>query len=91
MDEYTPTLIALYDCGAWDPERVAEFRLTAAGTADLTIVAAGGCRIAEEWHGSGIEILDTGTRVLPAEGARFMRALLQPFGMSYYDVVDESP
>ncbi|WP_282777930.1 MULTISPECIES: hypothetical protein [unclassified Nocardia] len=90
MDEHLPTLVAIYDLGSWDPRRVAEFRLTETGTAALTFTTPGGCALAEQWHRSGIEIRGTGRYVHPDDGPGFMRALLQPFGMSYYDIVDES-
>ncbi|WP_330178763.1 hypothetical protein OHB26_19780 [Nocardia sp. NBC_01503] len=91
MKRRTPTLVAVYDLGAWEPRRVAEFRLTEQGAVALEVLVPGGCRLAEQWHRSGVEILGAGARVHPAAGPDFMLALLQPFGMSYYAIVDESP
>ncbi|MCX4093415.1 hypothetical protein [Nocardia sp. alder85J] len=89
MAAHTPIVVGLYDIGSGRPERVAEFRL--AGTrAELTILGPGGCRLAQEWFDHGVEI-EQARRVLPDDGPGFLRALLQPIPLSYYQLVDESP
>ncbi|MBF6241454.1 hypothetical protein IU474_30905 [Nocardia otitidiscaviarum] len=90
MDK-APTVVAIYDVGGQEPRRVAEFRLASDGTAVLTVTDPGGCLVAEQWHERGVKIYDPLSRVGPEQGARFLRALLQTPGMSYYRVVDESP
>lgn len=91
MGEYTPTLIVLYDLGSSEPRRVAEFRLTSSGEVALIVTDPNGCLVAERWYDRGVEVYDPTARVRPDEGPRFLRALLQSPGMSYYRVVDESP
>ncbi|MFQ6398138.1 hypothetical protein ACLMAJ_32450 [Nocardia sp. KC 131] len=90
MAEESPTLMVLYDLGSSERQRVAEFRLAATGCATLTVIEPAGCPLAEEWFDRGVEILHTAQYVMPDDGRAFMRALLQPFGMSYYRLVDES-
>lgn len=87
----TPTLIAVFDCGSWEPRRVAEFRLTAAGAVELVVLDAEGCLFAEQWFRRGVEILGEGRFVSADDGPSFMRALLQPFALSYYELTDLSP
>lgn len=91
MSTMTPTVVAIYDIGFPEPRRVAEFRLTADGTAALTVTDPDGCRVAEQWYERGIKIYDPFSRVRPAHGIRFLRALLDMPSLSYYRVVDETP
>ncbi|MEV6072648.1 hypothetical protein AB0L82_39415 [Nocardia sp. NPDC052001] len=80
----------VYDLGTWgQPHRVAEFRLVN-GRAQLSELVPEGCALARQWHTAGVEILGEPQRVHPDDGISFMRALLQPFRMSYYRVIDES-
>lgn len=89
--DVSPTVVAIYDVGGTDPRKVAEFQLTAEGTAALAVIDPDGCLIAEQWHTRGVKIYDPFGRVGPDEGPRFLRSLLELPGMSYYRVVDESP
>lgn len=41
MKRRTPTLVAVYDLGAWEPRRVAEFRLTEQGAVALEVLVPG--------------------------------------------------
>ncbi|MGW4095063.1 hypothetical protein [Nocardia sp. NPDC004750] len=86
----TPTLVTVYDMGTGELRRTAEFRLIE-GHAELTVIDPNGCGLAQRLHTHGVELLDEPRRVPPEEGPAFMRALLQPFRMSYYRIVDESP
>ncbi|MEV4128144.1 hypothetical protein [Nocardia sp. NPDC049707] len=86
-----PTVVAIYDIGFAEPRKVAEFRLATDGTAVLTLIDPDGCLVAEQWYERGVKIYDPLSRIGPGEGARFLRALLDTPGMSYYRVVDESP
>ncbi len=86
-----PTLVAIYDIGFAEPRKVAEFRLATDGTAVLSVIDPGGCLVAEQWYERGVKIYDPFGRIGPDEGTRFLRALLETPGMSYYRVVDESP
>ncbi|MEU7632501.1 hypothetical protein AB0C34_21325 [Nocardia sp. NPDC049220] len=90
MAEYTPTLVVLYDVGSAQPLRVAEFRLTSGGAAALTVIDPRGCLVAERWHDRGIKVYNPPSRIRSDDGPRFLRALIQSAGMSYYRVVDES-
>ncbi|MBF6241554.1 hypothetical protein IU474_31415 [Nocardia otitidiscaviarum] len=84
-------MIAVYDLGTWEPQRVAEFRLTPEYDVTLDLLTTDGCPIAEQWYRHGVEIYGRSSVVTPSEGPAFMRALLQPFQLSYYRFVDESP
>jgi hypothetical protein len=69
---------------------VAEFRLSADGTASLTILEPGCGHLAQTWFDRGVEILGEARYVKPEDGANFMRALLQRFNMSYTFLSGES-
>ncbi|MEV2226469.1 hypothetical protein AB0E01_42450 [Nocardia vinacea] len=90
MSASGPSLVVVYDLGSGRPERVAEFRRTPRGDVALTVIEPPGCLLARRWYDNGIEILGQHRRVLRTDGAAFMRALLQPFSMSYYRFIDES-
>ncbi|MGW1740941.1 hypothetical protein ACWCPQ_19280 [Nocardia sp. NPDC001965] len=85
-----PTVIAIYDLGTDEPQKVAEFRLAATGMAELAVFDSHGCPVAERWYQRGIADRELGRRIRPVDGPRFMLALLQPTGLGYYRVVDES-
>ncbi|MGV9411225.1 hypothetical protein ACWDOP_15015 [Nocardia sp. NPDC003693] len=90
MDGF-PTVVAIYDVGRETPCKVAEFRLTPAGNAELVMTGSIGCRVAEQWYERGIIGHDRSGRIRPNEGSRFLHAVLGLPGMSYYRLVDESP
>ncbi|GAB2702958.1 hypothetical protein [Nocardia thraciensis] len=90
MSRTAPNLVTVYDLGSWEPRRVAEFRLTAQGSIELTVLGSAGCPIAEQWYRRGVEVLGEARFVTVNDAAEFMRALLQPFRLSYYELVDES-
>ncbi|WP_063034526.1 hypothetical protein [Nocardia grenadensis] len=85
------TVVAIYDIGFPESRKVAEFRLAADGAVALTVTDPDGCLVAEQWHERGIKVYNPLDRIRPAQGARFLRALLDLPAMSYYRVVDESP
>jgi hypothetical protein len=91
MAECTPSSVAIYDVGYARPRRVAEFRLDTGGGVTLTVTDRDGCLFAERLHERGVKIFDPPARVMPTEGPRFLRALLEAPPTSYYRVVDESP
>ncbi|MGW4720508.1 hypothetical protein [Nocardia sp. NPDC004260] len=91
MIEQYPTVVVVYDLGSGRAEMVAVFRLTQHEGVVLDVADPQGCLLARAWFDDGIEILGEARRVLPRDGAEFMKALLQPFRMSYYRFVDESP
>lgn len=90
MSEQTPVLVALKFLGANGLVRVAEFRLNQDGQATLTILDPKKARLAQEYYDHGVELIAAGGRVRPEDGPAFMRALMQPFRMSYYHFFDES-
>ncbi|WP_156910431.1 hypothetical protein [Nocardia mangyaensis] len=89
--DVAPTVVAIYDVGFAEPRKVAEFRLATDGTVVLTVIDPGGCLVAEQWYDRGVKIYEPLSRIGPDEGTRFLRALLDTPGMSYYRVFDESP
>lgn len=90
MSEKVPTLIALYWWGSGDPVRVAEFRLNPEGRVELTVIDPREGRLAQEYYDHGVDFVSEERTVRPHDGPAFMRALLQPFRMTYYRFVDES-
>ncbi|WP_147471443.1 hypothetical protein [Nocardia stercoris] len=85
------TVVAIYDIGRVEARKVAEFRLADDGRAVLTVIDPDGCLLAEQWYARGVKLYEPIGRIGPGEGTRFLRALLETPGMSYYRVVDESP
>ncbi|NUP25590.1 MAG: hypothetical protein HOQ36_23180 [Nocardia sp.] len=91
MSGKVPTVVAVYELVATGYERVAEFRLTAAGTITLTSARPEGCPTAQEWYTDGIPVPESREPVTVADGPAFLRAALRPRRTSYCRVVDESP
>jgi hypothetical protein len=91
MSEQAPTVVVLYSWRSGDPVRVAEFRRESDGPVSLTMIDPLDGRLAQEYYDHGIDLVSADRLVGPSEGADFMRALLQPFRMSYYRFADESP
>jgi hypothetical protein len=85
----TPSVVAIYDLGTGVPRRVAEFRFVE-NEVSLRILDPDGCGFARRWYTLGVERQDGSGIITPDDGAAFMHALLQPFQMSYYRIVDES-
>lgn len=87
------TMVAVYDLGFDEPRRVAEFRLTSAGSVALTTPGPDECPLAEDWYADGVERYESGepgpTLVPPDDGAEFLQALLDLPPMSYYRLVAE--
>lgn len=90
MIDDSPNLVAIYELVSDGYVRVAEFQLTQDGTVTLTLSDSDGCPLAQGWYAEGVEKLNEVGHVTVDDGAAFMRALLQPFRMSYCRVVDES-
>lgn len=91
MTEKTPTVVALYHWGADSPERVAEFRLKSDGDVVLTVLNPNQAGIAVEMYESGVELRREGRYISWRDDSHaFMRALLQPFRMTYNWFRDES-
>ncbi|MGY2093436.1 hypothetical protein [Nocardia gipuzkoensis] len=63
--DVAPTVVAIYGTGFAEPRKVAEFRLTADGTAALTVTDPDGCLVAEQLHNRGIKIYDPLSRIRP--------------------------
>lgn len=91
MSRSTPSLIALYAFGSGRRERVAEFTLNPDGTVSLTVSDPSEGQLAQDYYNHGVELVSEGRTVGPDDGAAFMRALMQPFRMSYFSFIDESP
>lgn len=85
-----PSVVAVYEFVATEFERVAEFRLTAAGTVELILDEPDGCPLAQEWFDRGLRLPGRPDPVIPADGPAFLEAVLRPRRMSYCRVVDES-
>lgn len=91
MLEHVPELVAIYDVGSGRPQRVAEFQLTREQQVSLTVFDRCECPLARQWYEHGVQVLGEARRIQPSDAGEFMRALLQPFRMSYYHIVDETP
>ncbi|WP_433603064.1 hypothetical protein ACQPXH_15715 [Nocardia sp. CA-135953] len=88
--ESTPTLVAVYHVERGGPHRVAEFSMTTGGEVALKVIEPDWSDGAIAWYEGGIGIIGEPRWVLRNDGPAFMRALLQPFRMSYFYLVDES-
>lgn len=84
-----PTRVAIYELTTAGEERVAEFRRTA-GTVELTLSEPDVCPLAQDWYAKGIRIPGNPKPITTDDAPAFMRALLQPFRLSYCRIVDES-
>ena len=91
MSKRSPVLVALYWNMREGRDRVAEFRLNASGHAELVILNPARAIVAQDYYDHGIPFPAEGRVVWPADGPAFMRALLQPFRVTYWSLVDESP
>jgi hypothetical protein len=69
---------------------VAVFRWSPRDGVTLELLDAEWSRVARGYFERGVELLGERRMVLPSEGPLFMRALLQPFRMTYYTLRDES-
>ncbi|APA95997.1 hypothetical protein [Nocardia seriolae] len=90
MGQRIPAVVGLYlrEAGRW--RRIAEFRLAADGHATFRAVDPVEGLVARVWYHQGVDILGENRTVLPADGAAFLRALLQPFGFRDYRFRDDS-
>jgi hypothetical protein len=91
VNDTVPTRVALYSHASGEPRRIAEFRWNPEAGVTLDILDPQWSRLARQYYEHGVELGPEARMVLPSEGPTFMRALLQPFRMSYYSLVDESP
>jgi hypothetical protein len=89
ISERTPTQVALYTNATDPPQRVAVFRWSARDGVTLELLDPES-RFARQLYERGVDLLPERRMALPAEGPVFMRALLQPFRMSYHTLRDES-
>ncbi|GAB0103254.1 hypothetical protein JMUB6875_22260 [Nocardia sp. JMUB6875] len=90
MGQRIPAVVGLYfrEAGQW--RRIAEFRLAPDGHATFRAVDPVEGLVARVWYHQGVDILGEDRTVLPADGAAFLRALLQPFGFRDYWFRDDS-
>ncbi|MGX1806865.1 hypothetical protein ACWIGI_14210 [Nocardia sp. NPDC055321] len=91
MGQRVPAVVGLYlrVSGQW--RRIAEFRLAADGRATFRAVDPIEGLVARVWYHQGVDVPGEDRRVLPEDGAEFLRALLQPFGFRDYRFRDDSP
>jgi len=85
-----PTKVALYANNTGAPRRVAEFHRSPTGGVRLTVLDPEWSGLARQYVERGVELVSERRTVMPAEGAAFLRALLQPFRMNYYSLRDAS-
>ncbi|MFB7722644.1 hypothetical protein [Nocardia sp. NPDC056100] len=90
MSQRAPAVVGLYlrESGRW--RRIAEFRLNSDGRASFRAVDPVEGLVARVWYHQGVDLLGQERTVLPADGAEFLRALLQPFGFRDYRFRDDS-
>jgi hypothetical protein len=91
VNKQSPVLVALYFNKREGRDRVAEFRLNKYGRAELVLLNPEMGMVAQAYYDQGIPFPAEGRVVWPADGPAFMRALLQPFRVTYWTLVDESP
>jgi hypothetical protein len=90
MTDPVPSRVALYANNTGEPRRVAYFHWSPDDGVRLELLDQEWSRVAKQYYERGVELPAERRMVLPAEGPVFMRALLQPFRMSYYSLRDES-
>lgn len=87
---YTPTRVALYANATDPPRRVAVYRWSPDGGVTMELLDEEWSKVAKQYFERGVDLPMERRLVHPREGALFMRALLQPFRMTYYSLHDES-
>ncbi|BCJ33282.1 hypothetical protein Athai_07850 [Actinocatenispora thailandica] len=90
MSDAAPTRVGFYSYAAGAGRRVAEFTRGPDGLVRLSVIDPDRAGLARDYYDNGVPLLATGARVPPSAGDAFLRALLQPFRMTYYGFVDES-
>jgi hypothetical protein len=89
-DQKTPALVTLYAQTPEGRKAAARFRWDPAVGVSLEIVDPKWGQLARRYFERGAPYDAEMRPVTPAEGETFMRALLQPSRMTYYQFVDES-
>ena len=89
-DPGTPTQVALYANATDPPRRVAVYRWSPADGVTMELLDEEWSNVARRYYEKGVDLPMERRMVLPSEGPLFMRALLQPFRMTYYPLLDES-
>lgn len=90
LPERTPTQVALYTNATNPPRKIAVFRYSEQSGVTMESLDAEWAEVPNRYMTNGVDLLGQRRMVRPAEGALFMRALLQPFRTSYYTLRDES-
>ncbi|MGI5228211.1 hypothetical protein [Actinoallomurus sp. CA-142502] len=90
MSDNAPTRVALYVSASGTDERVAEFRWSPGSAVELTVFDPDWGTLAEQYYRRGVPLVTEMRTVPRSEAEAFMRALLEPRSMSYYEFVDES-
>lgn len=91
MNDKTPVRVALYTWGKGDDRnRAAEFQWSPENGVSLTVFDPEWGRLAQDYYDNGVSLERERRMVSRDDGPTFMRALLQPWNMSYYRFVDES-
>jgi len=87
----TPTQVALWANATDPPRRVAVYRWSPADGVTMELLDEEWSKVAKQYFERGVDLPRERRLVHPSEGPLFMRALLQPFRMTYYTLRDESP
>lgn len=90
LPDRTPTQVALYTNATDPPRKIAEFRYTEQTGVTVETLDTEWADVPNRYMTNGVDLLGQQRMVRPSEGTLFMRALLQPFPMSYYTLRDES-
>ncbi|HEY0451514.1 endonuclease V [Actinophytocola sp.] len=85
-----PSRVALFGHATGTARRIAVFCWNPADGVTLELLDPEWSRVATGYFEHGVEHYRQRRMVTPREGPVFMRALLQPFRMSYYHLADES-
>lgn len=88
--ESGPARVALYANNTGEPRRVAVFHWSPRTGVTFEILDPEWGELARVYYTEGVELPREQRMAKPSEGPVFMRALLQPFRMSYYSLRDES-
>lgn len=91
MTGWVPTRVMLLSYASGQPAEAAEFRWSPAGGVTMRVIDPQWGVVAEEAMAKGVHNHEEQRLVTPAEGAAFMRTLVQPSLATYVRYVDRSP
>ncbi|BCJ32410.1 hypothetical protein [Actinocatenispora sera] len=90
MSEDAPTRVGFWSYATGVGRKVAEFTRQPDGSVAFRVLDRSWAGPAQDYYDNGVPVLAGGARIPATVGDEFLRALLQPFRMTYYGFLDES-